>query len=454
LESFDLRRHNFFSHILLITAVALAGISTSVLASPPEADWCQCVIFTLNLLGIQQIPGEYWSASSLAEPDNTGKTWMDYQGYKQRADGEMPGTGDLLVLPGGAEVITEQTWSGAEHLVPVPVSAWTGHIGIVLQAEKVEREGNPYTRVTLMSANWGVLAKNLGVVGSCYNVDESTFLIPEGYKKALFFHVVDPVKIRERMVNRSNRWALLGLTAGGNTFVDGFPINPSGFISYVMEPVNSKPLIPLITNVAENMVEIPAESSLPGDFLLAGKETEPGLGVVTQVTGIEPGTVWKGQVTYLPASGTASGPVEWSLVYKENRWLKITANGGQETVHFFRYRNIPGYPAVTNLRISPGAAQYSVNLDLQVSNGGTGTYEPGKIVARIFSVDAILGTPAVSKLVGEKEFLPVGALTYTAKVNLSGSLTTGKAGIYHLVIHEITSTGEVRELAFADVTVP
>jgi hypothetical protein len=439
---------------LLITAVVCAGVSTPVLINPPKADWCQCVIFTLNLLGIQQIPGEYWSASSLVIPDKSGKTWMDYQGYKQRANGEMPGTGDLLVLPGGAEVITVQTWSGSEHLVPVPVSAWTGHMGIVLQAEKVEKEGNTYTQIQLMSANWGVLAKNLGVVGSCYNVDASTFLIPEGYKKALFFHPTDPVKMRERMVNRANRWALLGMTAGGNAFVDGFPINPSGFISYVMEPVNSKPLIPAITNVAENMVEIPAESALPGDFLLAGKETEPGLGVVTQVTESEPGLAWKGQVTYLPAAGTVTGPSEWSLTDKKNEWLKSSGNGGQEAVHFLRYKNIPGYTALSNLRMSPGTETYSVNLDLSVSNGGTEPYEPGRIIARIFSFEAGEATLTALTPVIEKEFQPVNKLTYQEKTNLSVRLATGKAGNYHLVVQETTYTGEIRDLATADVTVP
>jgi len=439
---------------LAALTVCLGLIARPVQASSPRADWCQCVIFALNLLGIQQIPGEYWTASSLAVADNDGKTWMDYQGYRKRSDGEIPATGDLLILSGGAEVVTVQTWSGSEHLVPVPVSAWTGHMGIVLNAEKVEKEGNPYIQVQLMSANWGVLAKNLGVVGSCYNVDESTFLIPEGYKKALFFKPADPLKMRERMVNRANRWALLGLAVNNNAFVDGFPINPSGFISYVMEPVNNKPLIPTITNVEENLVEIPAENAIPGDIVLAGKETEPGLGVITQVSEIEPGTAWKGQVVYLPANGYVSGPADWSVTFNETRWLKSNENGGQETVHFFRYRNIPGYPAISNLRISPGVEMDTINLEFLVSNGGVQAYEPGRIIARIYTTTAEAANPAATFLLDIKELQHLNTLTYTETQKISGTLAAKTSGNFHLVIQETTTSGEVRDLASADVTLP
>ncbi len=167
---------SYSMRFLIAASLVIAGWIPPVNQRPLEADWCQCVIFVLNLLGIEQIPGEYWTASSLAIPDEAGKTWMNYQGYTQRPSGQIPKTGDLLVLSGGAEVITVQSWDCTEHLVPVPVDVWAGIYGIVLEAAQVEKEGQSYVQVHLLSANWGVSSRNLGVVGSCFNVDDSLFL--------------------------------------------------------------------------------------------------------------------------------------------------------------------------------------------------------------------------------------------------------------------------------------
>jgi hypothetical protein len=439
--------------LLLIASLFLPGFMSPSLARPPRADWCQCVIFALNLLGIQQIPGEYWTAASLAVPDATGKTWMDYQGYKKRTDGDLPGTGDLLVLSNGAEVVTEQTWSGAEHLVPVPV-AWTGHMGIVLQAQKVEKEGTAYIKVQLMSANWGVLAKNLGVVGSCYNVDQSTFLIPEGYKKAGFFQPADPVKARERMVNRAIRWAFLGLTDSPNAFVDGFPVNPSGFASYVMEPVGSQPLMPVVSNVAENLVEIPAEIALPGDFLLFGNASEPGMAVITQLVESAPGSSWKGQVAYLAPKGTAAGPVEWSLTKNGGQWNRLAENSVTDTVHFLRYRRIPGYIAVTNLRVSLPESTHDFDVVFTASNGGGQPFTPGKILLQLYPVDQSIPTQAVGLPAAQKEIQLEKALTNSLGVYISARLNVAALGNYRLLVREQYIDGTVRDLASIDLALP
>jgi hypothetical protein len=153
-----LKMDHFFIRLLLASELVFSGFTPSVVTKPVSADWCQCVIFVLNLMGIEQIPGDYWTAASLAEPDKAGTSWMEYQGFTKRPVGELPLTGDLLVLAGGAEVITAQIWDGTEHLVPVPVDVWAGHIGIVENALKVKKDGIPYLQISLLSANWGVNA--------------------------------------------------------------------------------------------------------------------------------------------------------------------------------------------------------------------------------------------------------------------------------------------------------
>jgi len=90
---------------------------------------------------------------------------MNYQGFSKRSEGEIPQLSDLLLLAGGAEVETVQTWNGIEHLVPVPVDVWAGHIGIVENAQKGVKEGQTFFQVKLLSANWGVNAKTAGVLG-------------------------------------------------------------------------------------------------------------------------------------------------------------------------------------------------------------------------------------------------------------------------------------------------
>ena len=443
---------------LIIRSLALAimgvGLATRpALASPPRADWCQCVIFTLNLLGIQQIPGEYWTAASLAVPDSYGKTWMDYQGYRKRTAGETPATGDLLVLSGGAEVITVQTWSGSEHLVPVPVSAWTGHMGIVLGIEMVEKEGTAYRQVRLMSANWGVLAENLGVVGSCYNVDESTFLLPDGYSKAEFFQPVDPVKMRERMVNRANRWAYLSLFSSPGAVVDGFPITPSGLISYVLEPVNSKPLTPAVTDLSRNLADIPSEAALAGDIVLAGTTMDPGLGVITQVLENRVENEWKGQVTYLLPGGRVNGPVEWDLVKRENQWMRKNDMGGEDAVHFLRYRNLPDYINFSHISVLPGEEPQAVSIRFTVSNGGTGQAESSRLVARVYPRETI-PTPAAVGPIMEQELTTIPGLSFDTSKSMVENLRIHAPGDYRLILIAESPDGMNSSSSAVDFSIP
>lgn len=348
----------------------LSAWAPAINPSPLSAEWCQCVIFVLNLLGIQQIPGEYWTAASLAIPDQNGLTWMDYQGYKRRPEKELPVSGDLLVLAGGAEVITEQTWSGSEHLVPVQVDVWAGHLGIVLQAESVEKDGTDYMRIHLLSANWGVNSHSLGVVGSCFNVDESVFLLPVGYKKASFFFAFNPGKMRDRMINRANRWAMHGFSASSISTMDGFPINPSGFISQVLEPIGSQPLVPVITDIAGTLVSIPIENLLPGDILLFGDKKEPGFGIITSIKGMENEASWDGQVISFIAGGKVLGPENWHLLYSAGKWTKDTSDPSLGQIRFFRYSRLPSYPVITRFEFQNGNAARSLQYSLELLNGG------------------------------------------------------------------------------------
>ncbi|MEI8132821.1 MAG: hypothetical protein WCG34_10330 [Leptolinea sp.] len=51
--------------LLLIIGQVIPAQFPKVVTRPVSADWCQCVIFVLNLMGIEPIPGEYWTAASL-----------------------------------------------------------------------------------------------------------------------------------------------------------------------------------------------------------------------------------------------------------------------------------------------------------------------------------------------------------------------------------------------------
>ncbi len=243
--------------------------------------------------------------------------------------GRLPETGDLLVLSGGAEVITVQTWNDTEHLVPVPVDVWAGHIGVVLKAQETEKEGTAYYQVNLLSANWGVNARNLGVVGSCYNADDSVFLVEKGDKKASFFYASDPRKMRERMVNRAERWSMLGsLPSGANTTMDGFPITPGGFVSNVLQPVGDTPLVPSIMDVSGTLNEIDAEIALPGDFVVSGGTENPGLGVITALKEPVDEKRWEGEVIYMPGKGRLSGPDLWQIEKEVfSNWTGNLADG-------------------------------------------------------------------------------------------------------------------------------
>ncbi len=366
-----MRFYSFISRTCILSSMVITWNLNPILNRPISADWCQCVIFLLNILGIDQIPGEYWTAESLAIPDEFGMTWMDYQGYSQRSPGEIPQTGDLLVLLGGAEVVTVQEWSGEEHLVPVPVDVWAGHIGIVLDAKEVEFEQKAYFQIRLLSANWGVNANYLGVVGSCYNVDSSEFLVSRGDDKAKFFHETDPRKMRERMVNRAERWSQLGLAENGNSTLDGFPVTPSGFVSHVMRPVGNEPLVPLIRDISAELLPIEPKDLVSGDIVVIGRENNPGFGFI-----VEPGLVtgtrtWTGSLIHFLPGGKVSATEEWTATLSGTNWVRVASGGGSARIRFFRYRSLPGYlflKTTDPLRVVNQDAQQQ--LELYLGNGG------------------------------------------------------------------------------------
>ncbi len=344
--------------------------------------------FILTILGIDQIPGEYWTAASLAEPDQDGLTWMDYQGYSLRRSGDKPLTGDLLVLAGGAQVVTVQEWNSMEHLVPVPVDVWAGHIGIVLGAGEVILEGTEYFNIRLLSANWGVNSSYLGVVGSCYNVDSSEFLVEKDDESAKFFYASDPRKERERMVNRAERWAMLGLRANSGASLDGFPVTPSGFISDVMQPVGAEPLIPTIWDVAAEMVQITPESLLPGDFVLFGDPVDPGLGVVVDPGMVIGGRTWTGSLIYLEAEGRATGPAIWTASLIGEDWVRNNADTESTKIKFLRYKGIPAYLGFSSnepLRINN--REGNVELELFVMNSGGMEMDVSSILLTLFQTN-------------------------------------------------------------------
>ena len=359
--------------LYLTTGLVFSFIPGVVLTRPVSADWCQCVIFVLNRLGIQQIPGEYWTAASLAVPDDTGKTWMDYQGYAKRLDGELPQPGDLMVLAGGAEVITAQVWDGSEHLVPVPVDIWAGHIGIVENAQKMEKENQSYLQITLLSANWGVNAKPAGVIGSCYNVDESVFLLPVGYKKAQFFFAENPMKMRERIVNRANRWSLLGIEPNTSATLDGYPVSPAGFVSAALVEPGAHPLKPMLVKPETDFTAINFESTQSGDIVtFADKIGDRGYGIITE---IDPSKTNNRQIsiqaTYMLTGSRAIGPETWNLFRKDEDWTRIFPDGTAVSVHFYRFKMLQGYPrfgdrGVTWVKSSP----HVVNVNFILSNAG------------------------------------------------------------------------------------
>lgn len=419
--------------------------------APLPADWCQCVVFVLNLLGIQQIPGEYWTAASLAVPDQAGLTWMDYQGYRKRQDVELPETGDLLVLNGGAEVITEQTWGGSEHLVPVQVDAWAGHLGIVLRADEVEKDGTIYWKIHLLSANWGVNSHALGVVGSCFNVDESSFLLPVGYKKAAFFFPSDPAKMRERMVNRAVRWARLSLPPNPKTTMDGFPITPLGFISQALDPIGPQPLVPVITDINGSLVPIPAENAIPGDILLFGENVDTGIGVVTSITNVDREKTWGGQVIYFLPGGRAKGPEDWNLSYLAGKWSKEFGEPALGHIRFMRFSRIPSYPVVTRFELQSGNIPHSLEYSIEWINGGGETLSIPALSLAIYErkesgVDSVSPVDTI-KIDDFSEINPDG------RASFSGSIAPLPTGDYQIWLRYTTTDNKTTTIAQLNVTI-
>jgi len=375
---------------------------------------------------------------------------MDYQGFMERPAEELPQTGDLLVLKGGAQVVTVQTWDGMEHLVPVPVDVWAGHIGVVLGAEVTEKENNPYIQVHLLSANWGVNASPLGVVGSCFNADESTFLVPRGYAKAIFYKAADPAKMRERMVNRANRWAQLGLAANSQGSLDGFPLSPSGFISEVLQPVNSQPLVPGITDIAGSLVEVDPNGVLPGDIVIFGEKNNPALGVVDSITpNLQSSEMEFGVVSFRPA-GRVTGPELWKITGQAGNWTGTFPDGEKEKIRFYRYTGLPAFPAIINRLSLTGAPGEDIRVVLDLTNGGLGELTVNHLYLRLYPVqtDGIVQAKPVAQI-----SLPDIVVKSGEKITTNSEITPPSTGEFRLVLDFQGNDGRILSLEAGQLTV-
>jgi hypothetical protein len=420
---------------LILTFIVFASSTLSHQRPvPTQAEWCQCVIFVLNIIGIEQIPGDYWTAASLAVVDESGKTWMDYQGFQIRLAKNMPKSGDLLVLDGGADVITAQIWSGTEHLVPVPVDLWAGHIGIVETARIVSKEGQDYLQVKLLSSNWGVNAVPSGVIGSCYNVDESIFLIPIGYKKAHFFFADDPVKMRERIVNRAERWAFWGVTDNPLSSMDGFPITPIGFINAALREPGTNLMHPQLLDFSRDLNEIALVDTLPGDVISFGvTDQENGFGIVTDLVSKSDRASMHGiKVIPFIKNRSVFGPVQLVLEREGDSWIGTLTDGQAYPVKFLRFNGLPGYPILDQDRtIWYRQNGNRVGVSGIIANGGGQPTDISdiEIFAKMLSTDPIQSDAIIKFHVNNRLDIDPGTMEI-----LSGSTEFPKAGNYSLTI--------------------
>ncbi|MHC1784305.1 MAG: hypothetical protein AB9891_16390 [Anaerolineaceae bacterium] len=233
------------------------------------AEWCQCAIFVVNHLGLEIIPGEYYTAGSFVIPDDSGRTWMEYQGFSQRLAGERPQNGDVVVIRPNGMVFVPESGDGS-RLMEVN-AAWTGHIGVVESSESVTRDGTEYWQLTFLSSNWGVNASPMFVRSNCFNVDRSLVWVEKSDPDFSYWKQTEPFFQRQHILNIARQLANGYYHIGFDGTIDGFPVSGDGMIAYMWN-LDLPPDRPIDEVFPANGFEVPPGSIQVGDALLISDE--------------------------------------------------------------------------------------------------------------------------------------------------------------------------------------
>lgn len=256
--------------IIFIEAFLLAASSKPAkAASAAYSDWCQCAIFVVNHLGLDIIPGDYYLAGTFGDPDESGKTWMDYQGFSRLSDSELPARGDVIVIrPNGKVHIPES--EGSQRLVDVE-AGWAGHIGVIESAEDYEIDGRLYRQLVFLSSNWGVNSGKMFVRSGCFNVDRSTVWVETNDPEISFWRETDPAMQRRHILNISRQLANGFYHIGIDGNLDGYPISGMGMTAYVWnDDLNNSQNIEGFLSTNAN--EISPASIQEGDAIILPEE--------------------------------------------------------------------------------------------------------------------------------------------------------------------------------------
>jgi hypothetical protein len=295
-----------WQRILALVALALILPISGSASAQPYAEWCQCAIFVVNHLGLEIIPGDYWTAGSFVIPDEAGKTWMEYQGFSRRPDGENPERGDVVVIrPNGRVYFPES--EGSQNLVLVNADPWAGHIGVIDAAEETTVAGLDYWQITFLSSNWGVNATSMFVRSGCFNVDRSVVLVEKGYQEVSFWKQTAPELQRRHILNIARQLANGNYHLGIDGTVDGYPVSGQGLIAYAWN-VDLTPGGSIEEILTANAVEVPPGAIQPGDALMLTDEGSI-FGIYTGADG-NGGDWFKSGFAYrfAPSAGTMQGP--------------------------------------------------------------------------------------------------------------------------------------------------
>jgi hypothetical protein len=249
----------------LALALVLALPTTARAEKNAWAGWCQCAVFVVNNLGLEIIPGEYYTAGSFVVPNERGRTWMEYQGFSLRPPGENPRSGDVVVIRPNGRVFIPESGEGSQFMEVN--AAWTGHIGVVESVEAKTIEGIDTWRLTFLSSNWGVNAGPMFVRSNCFNVDRSVVWIEKTDPDFSFWLQTDPQLQRRHILNIGRQLANGYYHVGIDGKVDGYPLTGDGLTAYMWN-VAIPPDGALDEALAANRAEVSAASALPGDALV------------------------------------------------------------------------------------------------------------------------------------------------------------------------------------------